>query len=768
MPIASLCQQVIPADTPLEIRLTKRISTNQSHPGTPVEAVLSAPVVIADKVLLPQGSMVYGIVDNVAHVGLGIRHETASMAIRIYEIVSPAGSAYFIAAKVAQIENSREKVDPKTGKIQGVRSTSTLSHKVSGLVGTLAFSNPVALVFTTAGSASVLKFSDPEFSLPADTELILKLTDAVPVSAPTDSTLPEVAPEDSEKDTLRKLVRDEPYRTVTDKKHIPSDITNLMFIGSHEAILRAFTAAGWLQVSSLNADSTYKTIRSITEQQAYRTAPMSTLLLEDQPPAASLAKTVDTFSARHHLRIFSTQDSWSGERVWISSSTQDIGIGFSKKTFIHQIDHNVDHERNKVVNDLLLTGCVKAINLVERSWLPKDLMNGTGEPILTDNHMAVLSMNECLDPKNVPDVKETAAVPIRTNLVVVATRQEVLSLRDMFTRDNIGVSAYGMIHGALAARHPKPPAAPIIPNTELTLPRYAIGTPVGQSDEPVLVARPATAGLSFPLETQPKAIVDKYAAPSVELGIHGGWAGYAGGNGGYAGYLFLDPADPTGNSDIDLALGNDHDAGYTIGGSVTLDSHRHFSHEITFDYNRTPFNLYFFDFSNIVDTTTTEANFAFQQSTLSTTEVGYNLLYHFRAKGKRLRPYVFAGPSLRLMHLTDAPVKKASPYFKLGLSTIGSITAAYQYGTTPPLDGGGIFQIGLQYGGGVQYRIARRWIWRADYKETLTHQPSFFAADGSDVYIPGDLPGYNFVLDGPYVDTAMRQQRITSGFSFVF
>jgi len=759
----------VAADTPIEVRLTHRISTSKGRKGFPVEAVLSAPVVQDGVVVLPEGTELNGLVSEVDRVGLGFHHETAAIGLEIDTLVLPNGGLLKIATKVAQIENSRETVSPKTGKIQGVRSTSTLSHKLSGAVGTLAFSNPIALIFTTAGSASILRFSDPEISLPANTELMLKLTAPVTISHPVRTEEPLVASSPEAQTALRALVRRQPFRTVTDKAHTPSDITNLMFIGSNEAILRAFAAAGWLQVSSLSADSTYKTIRSITEMQAYRTAPMSTLLLENRPPVDSLAKTLDTFSKRHHLRVFATGDTWEGQPVWVSSSTQDIGIGFSagKKTFIHQIDHNVDHERNKAVNDLLLTGCVTGINLVERTWLPKDLMNGTGEPIVTDDRMAVLRLNDCGKPAFVAAVSETDATPLHANIPTKVTRQTVLTLRDMVTRDNVGVSAYGIVHNIQAARHPRPPEAPLVPASEITLARYAIGVPLDEPDTPTLRERTAadtTVGIRAPV----RAPVDKYAAPTIEFGVHAGRAGYKGGNGGYVGYLFVDPTDPTADPAIDVLFDNKHHAGYTLGASVTLDSNRYFSHEISFDYNRTGFDLNFYDFSGLSDDASVEADYELQPSMLSTTEVSYNLLLHMRPKGKRLRPYFMLGPSFRLMHMTDAPIKKASPYFKLGLSTVGSISAAYEFGTTPVLDGGGLFQFGFQYGAGVQYRLARRWMWRLDYKETLSAQPDFFSKSVDDIFDTSDLPGYELEIDGPDSFGKMRQQRVTSGFAFVF
>jgi len=403
----TVAQKTIPADTPLEIRLMERVSTHGSKKGAPFHAILAAPVVQGGEVLLPLGTRVDGKIVHLHSVGLGLRHETASIGLEMEHVELPDGKLVPLQAGVRQIENSRELVDRK-GRIVGVRSTSTISHKVSGFVGNVAFSNPIALIFATASSASLLRFSDPEISLPADTELILLSREPITLGAPAPPTTPALASSPDAQTTLRQMVRQQPYRTVTDPRHVPSDIVNLMFVGEGDAVLRAFEAAGWLEVDSLTADSTYKTIRSISEQQSYRTAPMSTLLLEGERPHYALAKTLDTFSKRHHLRIFGTHDRWQGEPVWLSSSTQDIGIGFSasQKNFIHQIDHNIDHERTKVVNDLLLTGCVTGLNMVARNWLPAKPRNGTGVRASTTTHTT--NSGKLISPS------PTAAMPAST------------------------------------------------------------------------------------------------------------------------------------------------------------------------------------------------------------------------------------------------------------------------------------------------------------------------------------------------------------------
>jgi opacity protein-like surface antigen len=121
------------------------------------------------------------------------------------------------------------------------------------------------------------------------------------------------------------------------------------------------------------------------------------------------------------------------------------------------------------------------------------------------------------------------------------------------------------------------------------------------------------------------------------------------------------------------------------------------------------------------------------------------------------------------MHLADAPIKKAPGWFKLGLSNIGLISAAYNFGSDPPLDGGGIFRAGFNYGGGVRYRITPRWMIRADYRETLIAQPDFWTKSQKEILggIDAD-PGTTLTVVGPVLDGAMRQDRVTMGVSFTF
>ena len=119
---------------------------------------------------------------------------------------------------------------------------------------------------------------------------------------------------------------------------------------------------------------------------------MSILLLDERPADLTYQKQNNTFAQRHHLRIWRRPAQWQGQDVWVSSSTHDIGIDFSpeNRTFIHKVDSHIDAERAKVVSDLIFTGKIVSVALVDRPAVPKESMNATGDKLLTDGKMAVL------------------------------------------------------------------------------------------------------------------------------------------------------------------------------------------------------------------------------------------------------------------------------------------------------------------------------------------------------------------------------------------
>jgi opacity protein-like surface antigen len=760
---AALSAETIPVGTPLEIRIQQPISSYSTPAGTKITGVLVSPVNEGGSILIPLGTTIQGSVAAVRKVGIGVVHETAEIELSFDHLLLADGSSVPIQVRITEVENARESINKK-GRIQGIRSTSTLSNRTSGIVGSLAFGDPIAAIFTTAGSACVLRFSEPEITLPAGTEMLAQLSAPLALPAAEARAVPPIVATPEDRDALSAMVHKLHFRTYTEgSKEKPSDLTNLAFIGSATALTRAFAAGGWVIVDSLTAQTTYSTIRSVAENQGYREAPMSILLLDGNAPDYSYAKTLNTFSKRHHLRIWTTTQTWNGQPVWTSSSTHDIGIGFSKsqKTFIHLIDSHIDNERAKVVNDLIYTGCVSGVQLVTRPWLPANPKNGTGEDLITDGRIAVLQLNGCEHPIDEKSGQDNTVLKAHGNVLDRTTRQTVLTLKNNILRDNVGVMAYSGIRYAVDAKKHKEST----PTRKMDIEgeRYTIDSTFRQREGYTTLSRRSSSTASAQADDKTRI----WTPPSVELGVRGGFHGYYGGNGGAVAYLFTE-GEPI-DSVLLLVMADNLHNGWELGGTVTLNPQKYLSHEFSYDHSFTEFSLQLAVVGADQTSGSEISQIEFQTVGLRTSQFTYNLLINATPKTSRLRPYIAVGPALQLMHLSDAPIKKAPSWFRLGLSNIGLISAAYNFGSDPPLEGGGIFQAGLNYGGGVRYRITPRWMIRADYRETLTSQPDFWSKSQKDIL--GGLvydPGTTLTVVGPFFDAPSRQDRVTMGLSFTF
>jgi hypothetical protein len=143
--------------TPLEIRIQQPISSYSTPAGTKITGILISPVNEGGRILVPLGTTVEGSVLSVRRVGLGFAHETAEIELRFDRLVLADHGSSPIQVRITNVENARESINKK-GRIQGIRSTSTLSNRASGIVGSLAFGDPIAPIFTTAGSACAALF----------------------------------------------------------------------------------------------------------------------------------------------------------------------------------------------------------------------------------------------------------------------------------------------------------------------------------------------------------------------------------------------------------------------------------------------------------------------------------------------------------------------------------------------------------------------------------------------------------------------------------
>ncbi len=380
----------VPAGTSLEIRLKNKVSTQNAKPKEPVEAVVIAPVMVNGEFAIPAGAMVRGAVEKAAQ---STKPDERSVLVLNFSELEMSGHKKKIAAQVAGVDNARESIDDQ-GQINGILPSETITGEIDAGLNKLANRYSGLADVLSAAKSAVLKPADTDITYDAGTEMELKLK--MPLSLDGAAGPGPAAQVGAIPDTeaLASLVAREPFQTVAQKPPKPSDITNVMLIGSEDAVRKAFADAGWSSAAGLNAQAKFETFKAIAEARGYSEAPVSVLLLDGKPPDLVFEKLNNTFAQRHHLRVWRRPAAFQGSPVWAVTATHDTGISFSQqdRTFIHKIDSQIDRERAKVVNDLIFSGHVQAMALVDRANVPQHGQNATGDSLDTDGKLAVLML----------------------------------------------------------------------------------------------------------------------------------------------------------------------------------------------------------------------------------------------------------------------------------------------------------------------------------------------------------------------------------------
>src|SRR5579862_1357415 len=173
--ISTITNRVAPPGTQLHVRLMSTVGSYASRPGAPLSAVLIAPLTLDGETILPAGTILSGNVKAVTRVGFGVRHETAGLDLEFNQLTSPDGGKIPILARVAEVDNGRERVN-RNGRIQGVRSTGSLCYRVSGYIRTALQWEFHAGLAVWAIRSILMQLPEPEIYYPPGVELTLTLT----------------------------------------------------------------------------------------------------------------------------------------------------------------------------------------------------------------------------------------------------------------------------------------------------------------------------------------------------------------------------------------------------------------------------------------------------------------------------------------------------------------------------------------------------------------------------------------------------------------
>jgi len=167
------CDQ-LPSGRSLWIRLATPISTYTAKAGDPVHAVLTQDLVCDNKIVVPMGAPIEGIVRSKRKVGWGIRHETAALELEFNQATARPGVTVALTARVEEVQNARELV--RNGVIQGIRSSDTFQGRINSRLIHLPTWNPYSDPILIVYKAIFPIFPEPEIYYPVGTDIRLRTT----------------------------------------------------------------------------------------------------------------------------------------------------------------------------------------------------------------------------------------------------------------------------------------------------------------------------------------------------------------------------------------------------------------------------------------------------------------------------------------------------------------------------------------------------------------------------------------------------------------
>ncbi|MHB8841589.1 MAG: LssY C-terminal domain-containing protein [Candidatus Aquicultor sp.] len=162
-------------------------------------------------------------------------------------------------------------------------------------------------------------------------------------------------------------VRDIPGKLFVKYPRVSEDITgkpmepvNIIIIGSRPMLDKAFRNAGWRPADKISLASLYKLARATILKKPYPQAPGTPSFWNARPNDFAYEKPTkaNKVSQREHIHFWNTPFILKGDgRVWFATAHLDTRIVIKNSILpTHEIDPNVDKERDKVKNELQRTG----------------------------------------------------------------------------------------------------------------------------------------------------------------------------------------------------------------------------------------------------------------------------------------------------------------------------------------------------------------------------------------------------------------------------
>ena len=220
---------------------------------------------------------------------------------------------------------------------------------------------------------------------------------------------------------LREQLRSLPCCVTNAGDTEQGDPLNLVLVGSGESMVGALTGSGWDFTEEITVDSIRRTIGAAIQEQAFPTAPISSLYVFGRKQDIALQRGRSTISQRNHMRLWLAPFRCEGLPVWVGQVSRDIGVKLTTKSptlTTHIIDPVVDESREYLFHSLLYQESVKQFAFtkgVGEATLDHPNFNLTGDPYITDGMRLVVWLSqEPIPPHMAIDLNwDESADPVR-------------------------------------------------------------------------------------------------------------------------------------------------------------------------------------------------------------------------------------------------------------------------------------------------------------------------------------------------------------------
>jgi LssY C-terminus len=480
VPANSRACEEIPANQSFWVRLVDPVATYSSHPGTLVRAVLIQSPDCAGAPVFPAGLEVDGKIVSVRRVGLGFKHDVASIEVLFDHLVTVDGDTLPIAARVVEVDNARESV--RDGVIHGIRATNTPQGRITSRLIHLPTFNPYTDWGLIVYRSIFTKLPEPEIYLPPGTDLRLTFTAPLNVASQPELPRPDFNLDETERGEIEAVLDANSSRTTTSFGK-DADVVNVVFLGSAQQLQQAFAAAGWQPGDHNSTHAFMKQFEAFLTFSNYPTAPVSHQLLSGQPQTFTWQKSFDSYEKREHLRIWSEPSTVSGQPIWLSAYTRETSAVLSVRyhKFIHHIDPNLDEGTVMLVRDLTLAGCVDSVGHLSRPDLPHNMINATGDEMYSDGVIDVVHLKDC-QPLTMAFTTHNPLVPVHPRSKVSRyIRTEVLVYKSDVIRGNLVYGAFDVCRmGIHSFRHRHDSAIETAAHRQAAPPPVPAATPAPQ------------------------------------------------------------------------------------------------------------------------------------------------------------------------------------------------------------------------------------------------------------------------------------------------